>query len=39
MEEAGQEVPDELVEMADKYQRWKEREAEGRKFAGGGGGT
>ena len=38
LEEAGQEVPDELIEMADKYARWKEREDEGRKFAGNGGG-
>jgi hypothetical protein len=36
--EAGQQVPDELVEMADKYARWKEREEEGRHFASNGGG-
>ena len=41
LEEAGQEVPDELVEMADKYARWKEREAESKKNGTGssGGGT
>ena len=38
LEEAGQDVPEELVEMAAKYQRWKEREAEARKSGGGGGG-
>lgn len=44
LEEAGQEVPDELVTMAERYEKYKEREAEARKafggrgFGGGGGG-
>ncbi len=28
LEEAGQEVPDELVTMAEKYEKFKERQAE-----------
>jgi hypothetical protein len=31
LSEAGQEVPAELQEMAEKYQRWKERDAEAKK--------
>ena len=38
LQEAGQNVPEELIEMAAKYQRWKERDAEERKAGGGGGG-
>ena len=35
LQEAGQDVPDELIEMAERYQRWKEREAEARSSGGG----
>jgi len=44
LEEAGQEVPRELSSMSDRYEKFKEREAEakaafgGRNFGGGGGG-
>lgn len=44
LEEAGQDVPRELSSMADRYEKFKEREAEakaafgGRNFGGGGGG-
>jgi len=31
LSEAGQEVPAELHEMAEKYQRWKERDTEAKK--------
>ena len=42
LEEAGQDVPNELVTMAEKYEAFREREAEarkqfGRSFQGGGG--
>jgi hypothetical protein len=36
MEEANQEVPNELVEMAQRYARYKEREAEDRRAGNGG---
>lgn len=36
LEEAGQEVPEELITMAEKYEKYKEREAEARKAFGGG---
>ena len=38
LEEAGQEVPNELPRMADKWEAFKEREAEARKMFGGRGG-
>ena len=42
LEEAGQEIPNELVTLAEKYEAFREREAEarktfGRSFQGGGG--
>ena len=35
LEEAGQEVPDGLPRMADKWEAFKEREAEAKKMFGG----
>ena len=38
LEEAGQEVPNDLPRMADKWEAFKEREAEAKKAFGGRGG-